>query len=65
MRTVVSLVIEMTDEQVKGYVAEFGLPFHDGPLRARDVVSSVREAVLNDIQCGTVGQFADVNIKGG
>lgn len=65
MRIVVSLVIEMTDEQVKGYVAEFGLPFHGGPLRARDVVSSVREAVLSDIQGGSLGEFADVSIKKG
>jgi hypothetical protein len=66
MRILVPLVIEMTDEQVKEYVAECGLPHHDGPLRAKDIVEHVRGSVLYGIQemadFGNGG--ADVSIKG-
>jgi hypothetical protein len=62
MRIQVPLVIEMTDEQVKRYAAEYGLPHHDGPLRAKDIVEDVRSSVLSDAQ-GIFGDFADVSIK--
>lgn len=64
IRVQVPLVIEMSAEQVERYAAEFGLPYHDGPLRAKDVVDDVRANALNDIQGGTIGQFATVTIKG-
>lgn len=62
MRIPVTLVIEMTDEQVKAYAAEYGLPFHGGPLRAKDVVEDVRDNVVVSIQ-GYFGDFAAVSIK--
>lgn len=57
IRIPVTLVIEMDDEQQAAYVAEVGLPFHDGPLRARDVVGHVRSYVLSQIQ--ESGDFGD------
>lgn len=63
MRIAITLVIEMSDEQRERYAAEFGLPHDGGPLRAKDIVADVRNAVLSDIQGGTTGEFADVSIK--
>lgn len=50
MRIQVPLVIEMTDEQVKQYASEFGLPAQGGTLYAREVVEHVRGRVLASVQ---------------
>ena len=63
MKIQAPLVIEMTDEQVSRYAAEYGLPHDGGPLRAKHVVDHVRDHILNDAQQGTLGEFADVTLK--
>jgi hypothetical protein len=65
MRIQIPVVVEMTDDQVAAYGLEFGLP-HDGTtkLMARHVVEDVRSYVLTDLQGSTLGQFADISIKG-
>ena len=50
MRIAVTLVIDMTDEQVKQYADEYGLPAKGGTLYAREVVEDVRSYVLTCIQ---------------
>jgi hypothetical protein len=63
MRIQIPLVIEMTDEQVKVYAGENGLPV---PVRAKDVIENVRSYVLTSVQdsYSFVGDRADVSIKG-
>ena len=66
MRIAITLVIEMTDEQVEQYADAYGLPRREnGKVYARDVVEDVRSMVHNTIQespvLGEVG--ADVTIK--
>ena len=74
IRVHLSLVIDMTGDQVAAYAAEYGLPHHDGPLRAKDIVNDVRSYVLTAIQdsaaFGEIGRGdgtrgATVTIKGG
>jgi hypothetical protein len=47
MRIVVPVVVDMTDEQVESYASDYGLPL---PVRAKDVVSSVRAEVLRAVK---------------
>jgi hypothetical protein len=72
MRIQVPLVIDMTDEQVSRYAAEYGLPEGGGKLRARDVVEHVQRRALTCVQdseaFGETGdghgtRSADVNLK--
>jgi len=49
MRVTVTVVIEMTGEQVRDYASSYGLPREGGTLRARHVVEDVREYVLNAV----------------
>lgn len=70
MRIQIPLVIEMSDAQVRQYAVEYGLPHHDGPLRAKDIVEDVQAYVLTAIQdsaafgeCAGI-RGADVSIKG-
>lgn len=62
MRIVVPVVVEMTDKQVAAYAEDCDLPV---PVRAKDVVASVRRFVLNSTQTAFyhVGETADVSIK--
>ena len=68
MRIAVTVVIEMTDQQVAGYADVNGLP---EPTRAKDVVEDVRAYVLTRIQdsdaFGDQGGYrgADVSLKAG
>lgn len=73
MRIAVTVVIEMSDEQVKDYANEYGLPRSGGRLYAREVVEEVRDYVLTAVQdspaFGEVGagdgtRGADVSLKG-
>lgn len=66
MRIAVTLVIEMTDEQVKVYADEYGLAKPGFRLYARDVVEDVRSAVLAAIQGSPVfcEGGADITLKG-
>lgn len=65
IRIPVTVVIEMDDDQQAEYVANVGLPFHDGPLRAKDVVESVRSYVLTRIaESDDLARVASVSIKG-
>ena len=62
MRTVqIPIVVSFTDEQEREWAADNGLPF---PVRAKDVVDNVQSYVLLHLQGSTLGQFADVSIKG-
>ena len=61
MRIQVPLVIEMTDEQVKQYAAEYGLPAQGGQLYAREVVQNIRSYVLACVQDSAA--FGSVSIK--
>ena len=63
MRIPVPLVIDMTDQQAADYAAEFGLG-DGGKVMAKDMVNDVRRYVLTALQGSTLGQFADVSIKG-
>lgn len=58
MRIAVALVIEMTDEQVKGYADEYGLD----DTRAKTIVQDARTHVLTGVQ-GIFDGFANVTIK--
>ena len=49
IRIPVTVIVEMDDDQQAEYVANTGLPFHEGPLRAKDVVESVRSYILTRI----------------
>ena len=60
MRIQIPLVVEMNDSEVAAYVAEYGLPHHEGPLRTKDVVDDVRANVLGLVQ-GSLR--ANVSIK--
>lgn len=71
MRIAVTVVVDMTDEQVQAYAAEYGLPRKGGRLYAREVVEDVRSQVLTGIRDSTafgetgVGtRGADVSLKG-
>jgi hypothetical protein len=66
IRIPVTVVIEMDDDQQAEYVATAGLPYHDGPLRAKDVVESVRSYILTRIsESADLGDgAASVSIKG-
>lgn len=73
MRIAVTVVIEMTDEQVKDYADEYGVPRNGGRLYAREVVEDVRGYVLTAVQdspaFGEIGdgkgtRGADVTVKG-
>jgi hypothetical protein len=66
IRIPVTVVIEMSDDQQASYVANVGLPFHDGPLRAKDVVESVRGYILTAVsESAEFGNGAvNVSIKG-
>ncbi len=62
MRIAVTLVIDMTDEQVKQYADEYGLPAKGGTLYAREVVEDVRSYVLTCIQdSAAFGETGDGN----
>jgi hypothetical protein len=65
IRIPVTLVIELDDDQQAEYVATTGLPHHDGPLRAKDVVESVRSYILTRIsESADLGDgAASVSIK--
>jgi hypothetical protein len=72
MRIAVTLVIDMTDDQVKAYADGYGLPRDGGRLYAREVVEDVRSYVLTAVQdspaFGEIGdgdgtRGADVSIK--
>ena len=62
MRIAITLVIEMSDQQVKDYADAYGLPL---PIRAKDIVDDVRRQVLTGIQDSTAfgDGGADVSIK--
>ena len=60
MRVPVTLVIEMTDEQVSQYAAERGIPAGDGWQYAREVAADVRSYVLTVVQDSAVlGETGD------
>ncbi len=62
MRIQVPLVIEMTDEQVRQYADEFGLPAKGGRLYAREVVEDVQRYVLTCVQdSAAFGETGDGN----
>jgi hypothetical protein len=62
MQIQVPLVIDMTDEQVKQYADEYGLPAQGGKLYAREVVENVRSYVLTCIQdSAAFGETGDGN----
>lgn len=62
MRIPVTLVIEMSDEQVGQYANERGLPAGGGRLYAREVVENVRSYVLTCVQDSPVlGETGDGN----
>lgn len=72
MRIPVTLVIDMDDEQVRAYAAEYGLPRDGGRLMAKEVVEDVRSYVLTAVQdspaFGEIGdgkgtRGAEVSIK--
>lgn len=72
MRIQVPLVIEMTDEQVRQYAGEYGLPAQGGKLYAREIVEKVQGYVLTCVQDsaafretgdGTGTRGASVSIK--
>ena len=50
MRIAVTLVIDMTDEQVQQYADEYGLPAKGGRLYTREVVEDVQRYVLTSVQ---------------
>lgn len=50
MRIAVTLVIEMTDEQVKNYAGEYGLTVDGSRIRVKDVANDVRSLVLTGVQ---------------
>jgi len=58
MRIPITLVIEMTDEQVQQYANEYGL----SDTRAKTVVDDVRSNVLSDVR-GLLDSFGTVTIK--
>jgi hypothetical protein len=62
VRIQVPIVIEMTDEQVKQYAAEHGLPADGGRLYAKEVVADVQSYVLTCIQ-DSAAFGAEVTIK--
>ena len=62
MRIVVPLVVDMTDEQVRQYADEFGLPAKGGRLYAREVVEDVQRYVLSCVQDSPAfGEVGDGN----
>ena len=63
MRIAVTLVIDMSDQQVRDYAAEFGLVPPTGKPRARDTVEHVRDWLLADVTRGPLGDYADISIK--
>jgi hypothetical protein len=63
MRVQIPLVVEMTEEQARRWAEEHGLGERDGRLYARDVVDSVRAAILEDAQDGKLNGRADVSIR--
>lgn len=66
MRIAVTVVVEMSDDQVAGYALEYGLPRQGGKLYAREVVEDVRSYVLGCVQqsAAFTEGGADVSIKG-
>jgi hypothetical protein len=74
MRIPVTVVIDMTDEQVTVYADKHGLPRDGGRLYAREVVADVQGYVLACVQdsaafgetgAGEDARGADVTIKRG
>ena len=66
MRIPITLVIEMTEQQVENYADEYGLPRNGaGTVMAKDIVDDVRSYVLTEIQgSAAFGEgCADVSIK--
>jgi hypothetical protein len=62
MRIAVTLVIDMTDEQVQQYADEYGLPAKGGRLYAREAVEDVQRYVLTCIQdSAAFGEAGDGN----
>lgn len=66
MRVQIPLVVEFDDEQVQAYAEVNGLPYDDGPLRAKDIVNDVQRYVLTGVQdlADFSGGAATVTIKG-
>ena len=66
MKIPVTLIVEMTDAQVAVYAEEYDLPRAGGRVMARDVVASVRAAVLTELQNGPAfhESGAEISIKG-
>ena len=66
MRIAVTLVIEMSDQDVADYALEHGVPQQPtGHFRARDIVDDVRGYVLTQIK-GSASFYdsaADITIK--
>lgn len=57
MRIAVTVVIDMTDEQLRAYAAAHGLP---EPLRAKNVVDDVQPRVLAAVRdSSTFGETGD------
>jgi len=50
MRIQIPLVVEMTDDQVRNYANEYGLPRKGGRLMAKEIVEDVRSYVLTCVQ---------------
>jgi hypothetical protein len=63
VRIAVTVICEMTDQQVKDYAAEHGLPERGRILYAREVVGHVRSKVLSDLNRTSLGEYADITIK--
>jgi hypothetical protein len=62
VRIAITLVIEMTDEQVRQYADEYGLPASGGRLYAREVVEDVQSYVLTCVQdSAAFGETGDGN----
>lgn len=63
MRIPVTLVIELTDEQVEQWADDEGLDRNAaGKVIAKDMVENVRSYVLTETQ-GLLTGYADVNLK--
>lgn len=66
MKTVVSLVIDMTDEQIADYAAEHQIPVQaNGRPRMKDIVEDVQSHVLALVQAPQpgIGRHATVTLK--
>ena len=63
MRIAVTLVIEMSDQQVADYAEEYGLAMPGTKAPARVIVDHVRSWLLSDVKRSVLGDMADISIK--